>query len=213
MIHSSIVTTYKHPLLPQEKYKVKGYFKIILDAISDRLEYMLQKHSQVLVVRLVVKFPAVINASGDNDCFQHFIEQLVRYLKLQKHIKDRKKRKYYDPHYIWAREHADDSHNHHYHAYLIFNRNEMKFFRGLSICEKYWAKSLYDFYNYQGKSRGLIHFCKNKIEQANGAIIKRGCQNDFDSAFTLASYIAKVATKDKTPPNVNIFSASRIPNN
>jgi hypothetical protein len=211
MIHSATVTTYKHPVLSQTDYKVKGYFKIILDAISDRLEYMLRKHSQVLVIRLVVKFPAVINASGDNECFQAFSEQFIRYLKLQKDIKDRKKRKYYDPHFIWSREHADDSHNHHYHYYLIFNQNEMKYFRNLSICEKYWAKSLYDFYNYQGKFRGLIHFCKNKIEQSNGAIIKRGCQSDFDAAFILASYIAKVHSKDKIPPNVNIFSASRIP--
>ena len=153
MIHSSIVTTYKHPLLSQEKYEVKGYYKIILDAISDRLEYMLQKHSQLLVARLVVKFPAVINANNNNECFQAFIEQFIRYLKLQKHIKDRKKRKYYDPHYIWSREHSADSYNYHYHLYLLFNQNEMKYYRNLSICEKYWAKSLYTFYGYQGRSK------------------------------------------------------------
>jgi len=212
MIHSSIVTTYKHPVLSQEKYKVKGYYKIILDAIAGRLKYMLFKHSQVLYVRLDVTFPTAINASNDNECFQSFIEQFIRYLKAQKNINDRSKRRYYDPHYIWSREHADKSHNHHYHVFLLFNRNEMKYFRNLNICNRYWTKSLYDFYGYQGKFKGLIHFCKNKIQQRNGAIIMRNNQGDFDSAFMLASYIAKVASKDKTPTNVNIFSASRIPN-
>lgn len=212
MIHTSIVTTYKHPVLSQAKYKVKGYYKIILDAIANRFEYMLQKHSQILAVRLVVSFPGKLNASNNNECFQSYIEHFIRYLKAQKNIRDRSKRRYYDPHYIWSREHANDSHNHHYHLILLLNQNEMKYFRNLSICEKYWANSLYEHYQYQGKYKGLIHFCKNKIQQSNGAIIKRGSQSDFDSAFELASYIAKVYSKDKTPPNVNIFSASRIPN-
>lgn len=209
MIHSAIVTNYKYPLLQQEAYTVPGYYKAILDSIAERFEYM-QKHSKVLFVRLDFRFPGKLNASNNNTCFQHFMESYMSYLKIQSKLKDRSKRRYLDPHYIWCREHSTKTHNHHYHLLLLFSGNAISYFNSLYTCEKYWAQSLYKFYGYQDRVQGLVHFCKNKIQQDNGTMIYRDNQSSFDSAFTLSSYIAKVYSKENTPFNVNIFSASRL---
>ena len=100
MIYSKVITDPQYqglPLLNQQNYSTPGYYTDILDAIYAQINHMVTTNSQVLMVRLVIKFPQEIQASPDNSCFQDFLESYVRHLKNQANLKDYSKRKYFLP--------------------------------------------------------------------------------------------------------------------
>ena len=191
---SNTITTceYKNiPLLASD-----GFLIPILDRIHHLLEFMLNKHSQVLLVRFDVRFVFDEKKPNDNSIFQGFIENYRRYLDRQE----------FDPHLIWVREQGKGSVNCHYHLALLLNGNRIRYFKECSKGEELWARALNIPYI---RNSGLIHICK--AGNLNSVMIRRGDMIMLEKSYKWLSYMAKTDTKDDIPKNVKMFSSSQIP--
>lgn len=180
-----------------------GYDGRILDQLKTRMSQALEYHSQVLTVPLVIRFPADLQTSGDNNCFQYFIEEYRR--KLSSHE--------FSPHYVWVTE-RKKSINRHYHLILFLNGNKIRYFsippREANLL---WAKALNDFYGYTGPVNGLIHVHNgefNGIGTSHGYLLKRSNREMFDFVLKNYSYFAKTNTKGATPHRIREFGSSKL---
>lgn len=180
-----------------------GYDRRILDQLSSRISEALMQHSQVLTVPLVIRFPKDLQTTGDNNCFQYFMEEYRR--KLNSHE--------FSPHYVWVTE-RKTSQNRHYHLILFLNGNKIRFFsippREANLL---WEKALHNFYGYTGAVNGLIHVHDGRVNGIgvnHGYLLKRGDQEMLDLVLENYSYFAKVNTKGVTPFRVREFGSSQI---
>ena len=89
----TLKSEYKGYSLWSNYYKNTGFVINILNRTLDLLEHMLSKHSQVLLVRLDIRFPTNYPCASDNSLFQGFIENYRRRLADWK----------LDPHLLWVR--------------------------------------------------------------------------------------------------------------
>ena len=201
MIKSPIVTGSEfngYPLLPYEGPNA-GYYSGILKIIQDRMEDALARTSQVLIVRLVVKLPSVIQGS-DNSCFQYFIEEYRRAIG-SKLI-----------HYVWVRE-QHGSHNPHWHFLLYYDSNRLRFLKDLLQLNRFWQRALEKHYAFYGNARGLIHMCDagiNGIQMNHGVVVHRDNPAMIDEILKICSYLAKINTKGSAPKNVREYGSSQL---
>jgi len=182
-----------------------GYHEEILNVIWDRFHYQLQKHSQILMLNLVVRYPQNLNGivESDNSPLQYFIEEFKR--KLQNHG--------FDPAYIWVREQSASHMPPHWHVILILDANKIRYFDNLSECNHYWSLALQKYYNYYGDTTGLIHQCYANINSRvwnKGVVIHRDNKAVLGECLKICSYLAKINSKQNTPPGVRKFGASQI---
>ena len=201
MIKSPTVTGSEfngHPLLPYDGPNA-GYYSGILKIIQDRMEDSLGRTSQVLIVRLVVKLPSVIQGS-DNSSFQYFIEEYRRAIRVKL------------IHYVWVRE-KHDSHNPHWHLLLYFDANEMRYLKNLSQLNRFWQRALEKYYAFYGNARRLIHTCGagiNGIQMNHGVVVHRDNPAMIDEILKICSYLAKINTKGSAPKNVREYGSSQL---
>ena len=201
MIKSPIVTGSEfngYPLLPYEGPNA-GYYSGILKIIQDRMEDALARTSQVLIVRLVVKLPSIVNGH-DNSCFQYFIEEYRRAIgaKLL--------------HYVWVRE-KHGSHNAHWHLLLDYDANKMRYLKNLLQLNRFWQMALEKHYAFYGNARGLIHMCDagiGGIQMDHGVVVHRDNQAMIDEILKICSYLAKINTKGSAPKNVREYGSSQL---
>ena len=174
-------------------YKVNtGFYTDILDRTLELLEHMISRHSQVLVIRLDVRFPLGYIWPDDNSLFQGFIENYRRRLSDWG----------YDAHLLWARE-QKTSPNPHYHCFILLNGNKIRYFKNTSKADELWARAL----NLPLKIPGLIQICP--IDKYYSKIIHQNNSFEFAKIFKALSYLAKVATKLKTPKHTRMFGCSQ----
>lgn len=180
-----------------------GYHEEILKAIWQHFSCALQKHSQILMINLVVRYPQNLKEiSPSNNCFQYFITEYKRRLQ----------NRCWDPAYIWVRE-AKPNMPPHWHLIIILNANKIRYFDNLAECNYYWSLALQKYYNYHGDTAGLIHQCCANINSRiwhKGVIIHRGDQAVLGECLKICSYLGKINTKQNTPPGVRKFGASQI---
>ena len=193
-----------YPLLEYDGVN-PGYYQTILDKMIKRLAFMLERHSQVLAVRLVVRFPVEVTANADNGCFQYFMEEYRRYLKL----------KDFDPQYVWVREQAS-SHNPHYHVLLLLNGNKIRYYRYPARANEIWSGALFKYYGQDCRCNGLIEVCSagyDGIAMNHGIRLSRDNEALTQEAYRICSYLAKANTKGNTPKNIREFGASMLGRN
>lgn len=176
----------------------EGFSKELLDTIIDMLEKYLQKHSQCLMITMQFNFPAELDVSGiDNACFQRFIEAYKRHLEGLR----------LDPEYLWVRETGEKNRRCHYHLMLLLNGNKMRYFGSPVMARKYWLDSLQAWFSYQGKAAPM--HVQTLPTLRRGLIVKRGDQASFSLAVSVASYLAKICTKDPVGRYVKSYSSSQ----
>ncbi len=209
MIRSKVVSTesfHGYPLLPQNKYAVKGYYEKILLALQQRFEFMLSQHSQILVIRLQIHFPERFPAEPTNSCYQSFLDDYRQALANYG----------FDPHYVWVREQHHSS-NQHYHLVLLLNANKIRSFKGtygINEINARWGKALFKHYGYTSPTAGLAQIGDTHINDTlwrKGIVVHRDNQTVLHEVFKICSYIAKVATKNSVAFNARGFGASYLP--
>ena len=176
----------------------EGFSREILDKIIKMMNVKLQRHSQVLMVLLQFNFPVVISAEGiNNQCFQNFIESYQRRLTNQG----------FNPDYLWVREVGEINNRVHYHLILLFNGNKIRYFSELYEVRKYWLHALQQFFEYND--------CIAPIHQAlpqmkRGIMLRRNDPSSMEQGIGIASYLAKIATKDISGKFHKSFSCSQF---
>jgi len=179
-----------------------GYRSDILERIRERMMFCLQKHSQVLAVMLVIRFPGCLVAEQNNACFQYFIEEYRRILNFHD----------YDPHYIWVAE-QNQAQNHHYHLLLFLDGNKIRYFSVPPLeANSVWSRALLRFYGYTGSIDGLIHVGEVSENQFSwhGYMIRRDNPDMQEHALTHFSYFAKLHSKICFANRVRVFGASQL---
>ncbi len=188
-----IYTGDNYGVLSLKKNEPMGFFEILLLRSKDLLDYM-KKHTKVCYVRISLRFPANTKYPEDNECVRRFIEAIVRsYQRNKTELK-----------YLWVRE-RKSSVNSHYHLMLLFNGKYVQ--RPHGVLEK--ATALWEI-QVGGDGQGLV-----QLEAGKRAINLIRHSHDYDAnyneAFRLASYLAKVRSKEVGPGKPRMFGASQIP--
>ncbi len=182
-----------------------GFYQSILDKMIERLELMLNRHSKVLIVRLIVRYPFEVTSDSRNDCFQYFMEEFRRHLKLEG----------FDPQYVWVRE-QDSSHNPHYHVLIFLNGNKIQYYKYPFKANEIWCNAIARHHGYDCPQKGLIEVCSagyDGIPMNHGILLHRDNEMLKQEAYRICSYLAKVNTKGNTPKNVREFGTSVLGGN
>lgn len=185
----------------------QGHFLEVLQANEALFDYMVQQHSSVFMVMLVVKFPAgtPLEYQDNNALLSRFFEALTLHYK-------RKKPKGYDPKYVWARERSEKTGQTHYHVILLLDGNLIQ--NGYGILNK--ATELWGGCLGIENARGLVELCKphDYDGRYGGVKIIRNdpkFQEVLGRCFQWASYLAKCFSKGQARAYVNEFGCSRLP--
>lgn len=208
MIRSGIIIEQNYKGYPLLEYDGPGagYYTSILDRLIERLEYQLQKHGKVLVVRLVVKYPADLSADTRNDCFQYFMEEYRRKLAFHR----------FSPHYVWCRE-CHNARNCHYHLVLFLDGNRIPYFSRLTEANELWQLAIRKFNpDTRIVPEQLIYKCPAQYSEArmnHGIMVSRNNRPLQQETIRICSYIAKINTKRSAPFDCNDFHASQLPQN
>lgn len=170
--------------------------KSILDLIEDHVDGMIEQHSQVLPVRMDLRFPQEYQSDGCNTEMQRFLKQFSMHYR----------RKETDLDYVVVRE-QETSHNHHYHAFLLLDGNKVQYPQDIQeTAANKWSRIV------GCKPDGIVDYCKHKKDhrlpamekivrpssKATGEELERQTE-EFNRTRKLAldhaSYLAKEKTK------------------
>ena len=174
---------------------------LTLDQLIATHEYMLCLHSKVLFVRLDIRSPRWFSAP--------LREVMTRILESSKRILDSKNRgkNRIDMHYVWAPEQKEAEGKEHVHLAIWVNGNAIQNgYRVLDAVEKVVGRQ------FAGESEGLVHFCQSNGEK--GILIDRDdlyFEKISGKIIYVASYLAKISTKEHRPKYARVSSASRLP--
>lgn len=164
------------------------FYEIILKKIDERMNALYSKTSQILFVRLEIRFPQNLITNSDNRCFQYFINEYRRYLS-DKYAND----------YIWVKE-QNNSHNPHFHLLLMLDGNRIRYYRNCSKATTIWARALKTFYEVNINAKGLIQVCgytHGGVKMNNGINVHRENLALRSEIFRICSYLAKTYTKEQ----------------
>ena len=177
------------------KHKQIGMDTKILEAISNRFEDAMDRHSKVFVMRFDIRFPK----DDSNQTFSKFQAEFMR----------KERRAGYDPSYVAVREEGEREGHPHYHEILIVNGNKTQSTH--KHIENANAALNLVLELEQNTISGLIHNCNGKDKQRNGIMIDRSKLfiSEENDAFRQASYLAKESQKD-TPDGMRELFASNL---
>ena len=174
---------------------------LTLDQLIEIHEYMLSHHSKVLFVRLDIRSPRW-SSTPLRKIMPRIIESSKRILESKNRGKN-----CVDMHDVWTAEQKNYEGKEHAHLAIWVNGNAIQNgYRLLDAVEKAVERQ------FPGESEGLVHFCESNGEK--GILIDR---NDpyFEQiskwVIYLASYLAKMSTKEHRPKGARFSSASRLP--
>lgn len=176
--------------------KHRTYRKSILDLTQKLVDGMIDKHSQVLPVRLDLRFPQDYQNDGSNAEIQRVLKQVSMHYR----------RQHTDLTYTVTRE-QDTSHNPHYHAWFLVDGNKHQCPHDVqqTVTEK-WVGCV------GGDPDGIVDYCRHKethplpamekivrpSSKATGEELERQTE-EFNRTRKLAldhaSYLAKEKTK------------------
>jgi hypothetical protein len=183
-----------------------GVYIPILERAYKLINYTLSEHSQVLLNGFCATYP--IEAAGrvprdlTNNTFLAFLESYRRHLWEEG----------YDPMIIWCREQKNqydifgNPSSPHWHFVVLLNGNKIRKLRTHKINEL-WNLHL----GIPLDCHGYIDHCKLGTGYP-GYMMNRNNLNSIARCFYAISYLAKCTTKEHTPPGVNKFDSSQIPN-
>lgn len=164
-------------------------------------KYMLSHHSKVLFVRLDIRSPRW-SSTPLRKIMPRIIESSKRILESKNRGKN-----CVDMHDVWTAEQKNYEGKEHVHLAIWVNGNAIQ--NGYRVLDAVREAVERQF---PGESEGLVHFCESNGEK--GILIDR---NDpyFEKiskwVIYLASYLAKISTKEHRPKGARFSSASRLP--
>jgi len=179
--------------LPINTVRDSGCYIKILEKIYSQMNAMLSYHCKVLAIRLNVHLND--HPSETNKEISTIMKRLSRKLLETKEFKSYEFKRLS---YLWVREVSKDK-GIHYHFVLFLDGNKIK--SSLRIKE-----ALQIIIDGMGKSivlsvpRGTRHYM----------MIRRGNDNDINSAFLWFSYLAKERDKGHRPAKTNDFGATNL---
>ena len=174
---------------------------LTLDQLIASHEYMLCFHSKVLFVRLDIRSPRW-SISPLRVVMARILESSKRILDSKNRGKNR-----IDMHYVWTAEQKDYEGKEHAHLAIWVNGNAIQ--NGYRVLEA--VKEAVER-QFPGESKGLVHFCQSTGEK--GILIDRNdpyFEKISGEIIYVASYLAKISTKEHRPKGGRFSSASRLP--
>lgn len=177
--------------------------KTTLDQVIDLVEYMSQKHSKTLCVRL-----DIMNAAdGCTILERHHITRVLEETRRHLESKLKNSSNKLDLHYVWATEQTSKTEYPHYHCFILVNGNAIQ--NGYSVRE---ALNRIVMKWQQTHKQGLVHFSESNGK--SGIMLNRNA-SDFErrkgDAVYAGSYLAKMRSKEHRPKGARFSSASRFP--
>lgn len=177
--------------------------KTTLDQVIDLVEYMSQKHSKTLCVRL-----DIMNAAdGYTILERHHITRVLEETRRHLESKLKNSSNKLDLHYVWATEQTSKTEYPHYHCFILVNGNAIQ--NGYSVRE---ALNRIVMKWQQTHKQGLVHFSESNGK--SGIMLNRNAP-DFErrkgDAVYAGSYLAKMRSKEHRPKGARFSSASRFP--
>lgn len=185
-----------------QKYE-KGYSELTCKQISNVVEYMTQKHSKALFVRL-----DATNANNAKSIMgRKHITRVLENMKrtLERKFQDSKNK--LDLQYVWTTEQTSPNVNTHYHLFFAVNGNAMQ--NGYALMS---ALMPHVQRVQQTNNAGVVHF-----SESNGALGVMCERNKEDfvvqkaKALENGKYLAKLYSKELNPKWARFSSASRLP--
>ena len=174
---------------------------LTLDQLIATHEYMLCLHSKVLFVRLDIRSPRW-SSIPLRESMTRILESARRILESKNRGKNR-----IDMHYVWTGEQKNYEGKEHVHLAIWVNGNAIQ--NGYRVLEA--VKEAVER-QFPGESKGLVHFCQSNGEK--GIFIDRSDPN-FEQiskwVIYLASYLAKMSTKEHKAKGARFSSVSRLP--
>lgn len=194
---------YNGKTINTNKEKEQSCIEEILKPINAHLEDMLDKHSQVCVVRFDLRTPNGAEELNHKQVGRIF-ENMKRALKNKEYAGGHNP----DPRFIGVQENQERGT--HYHCVALVNANAIQNPHTIyQTAEKYLANSLGIP---QEETKGLVDYCNQKGE--SGIIIKRGSpdeKEDVNSVMYQVSYLAKERGKENTPKSQHLWVGTRVP--
>lgn len=169
----------------------------ILKAIYDRLFFMVDNYSRVMILRYDLRFPYKFRYKNGDESLQRFINSFTTFIK----------RKNCDYHYVWVKE-QNASDNVHYHCVFLvdpgISSNSLRFDEK---AKDLWSISCSD--EYYTAPLNLVHVAQRRLD--NNCYLKTTVISKYEPYFedTLAdcfywlSYLAKVNSKIINPGRGN----------
>ena len=141
--------------------------KATLDQVIDLVEYMPQKHSKTLCVRL-----DIMNAAdGYTILERHHITRVLEETRRHLESKLKNSSNKLDLHYVWATEQTSKTEYPHYHCFILVNGNAIQ--NGYSVRE---ALNRIVMKWQQTHKQGLVHFSESNGK--SGIMLNRNA-SDF----------------------------------
>jgi len=181
----------------------------ILDCIIKRMEYMIEEHCKVCVVRFDVHFPVDYVGDESNNKISRLMNKFKEYYDYHKN----------ESQYVWVRE-ENNSQKQHYHVMAFLNGNLTN--NVWSVFERVnnWWKSLLGI-----TDSGLIHLCvpDNSFQQImivrpaadamGDRLLEQQTKFNFsvNNAIYAAQYLAKTYTKGNVPAHIREYQGSQLP--
>lgn len=185
---------------------MNDYRPEILMKIQERLGYMIQHHSKVLVVRFDVRYP-------DGHPYPERNEHISNLMKLLKEW-------YYqmgiETQYLWVREQNHSDVPHYHIAFLINGSRNQTGIGLLQAAQRFWGCTLA-----YGWVQGLIHYCDledgrawlmlNRPSASSTPAEQQAFLIRVQAVYERLSYLAKTYSKGMAPHRVRDFGTSLLP--
>lgn len=174
---------------------------LTLDQLIAIHEYMLSQHSKVLFVRLDIRSPRWSRVPL-RKIMPRILETARRILESKIRGKNR-----LDMHYVWTAEQKEYEGKEHVHLAIWVNGNAIQ--NGYSVLNAVDEAVERQF---PGVGWGLVHFCQSNGEK--GILLDRNdpyFEKISGKIIYIASYLAKIHTKEHRPKGGRFSSASRLP--
>lgn len=171
----------------------------ILDAIIERIEYMIKRFGRVLFVRFDLRYPQGCDSPKTNQDLSRLLNSFGMYLTRGKIAFQ----------YVWAREQSLGM-NQHYHVMMLLNGNVTRNSIGhLAKAGELWQSAI------GVQSSGLLHRCSPLFDGNNSCQVMldrndHHYEENIRECVHWASYLAKVYSKGNAPYRGREWGATSI---
>jgi len=151
------------------------------------------KHSKVIAVNLIIRFPRRAMVTLDDNCFLHFLEEYKQHL-LKSGV---------DLQYMWMREQESPYKQHYYNLLMFIDLDKSQYSAcNFYNCDYYWARALQKYYNNSDLGPIEQHYSYMDLPETmhmHGVICKQGhCM--VQGEYPTQEYLLDRLTTDETHP-------------
>lgn len=181
----------------------KGYNEMTCKQIGNLIDYMTNKHSKALFVRIDITNARDAKLNMERKHITRILENTKR--TLERKFKNSPNK--LDLQYVWTTEQTPEAPHPHYHLFVGVNGNAMQNGHSIMAAMQPHVQKVQ-----QTNKCGLVHISKEKDHC--GVMCDRN-KEDYESqkakAFESGKYLAKLYSKELNPKWARFSSASRLP--